>query len=450
VALLKDLRGGEKHGLMCTTARESGIRVCRVRMHSAAYRAGIRPGDRICLVNNEPVEHELDFSFLTAVSQSAIVVRRAGTFRKLVMKRADGTATGAAFSPTPIRRCRNRCIFCFVDQLPKGMRPRLYIKDEDYRDLRVITRFGLSPLYVSVHATDRRVRAAMLRNRLAAPIMQQLVFLQRHGIRFHTQIVVCPGVNDAKVLKRTLGDLCRLRTGMLSCAVVPVGLTRFHRNGLLPVSARQARRIVAQVSRLSERDRQDCGARRIFLADELYLKAGLRLPPHMYYRDYPQIENGVGLLRTLLFRWQILKRSLCRHRVPLWCRPAALSPARIRCCVVTSRAAFPYIDTVASGLSEIFPRVSCRAVAVENRFFGPGVTVAGLLTGRDIVRTLRAVRPKPSFAVVPRVVLNYRGYTLDGYSAKRMSRRAGQAIRVAADLEELVSLVRDRAGETAA
>lgn len=460
VVLLKNPPVSEMSSRKRLPANSGGIRVIHIDKQSAAYHAGIRTGDRICSVNNVPVEHELDFSFLTATSRSTIVVRRAGRIRVLVMRRGDGMTTGVEFSPTPIRRCGNRCVFCFIDQLPPGMRRRLYVKDEDCRhsflngnyvtlcgargrELRQIVRFGLSPLYLSVHATEPRVRRAMLRNRRAGSIMRQLVFLERHGIRFHTQIVVCPGLNDGGVLRATLADLCRLRKGMLSCAVVPVGLTRFHRNGLQPISIREAQRIVSQVSRISERDRRACGVRRIFLADELYLKAGVPIPPRSHYGDYPQIENGVGLLRSLLQQWQALKRSLSPPRRTIHLRrPLSRFQPRRYVCVITSKAAFRVIDNIVARLSESFPGVQCRAVAVENRYFGPEVTVAGLLTGRDIVRALRPHYPKPTLVVLPRVVLNHRGYTLDGYSVKRMGREAKLKIRVAADLIELAALVR--------
>ncbi len=368
------------------------MRVARVERNSAGFRAGIRPGDTVLRVNGEAVLHELDFSFLSAAAAFTVELVRRGQTRRVCVERRSARALGVTLSQKPIARCPNRCIFCFVDQLPRGMRKRLYIKDEDVRhsflngnyvtlcgaarrDLERIARYRLSPLYISVHATDTRVRTRMLRNPRAAAILDQLRFLERNGIAFHAQIVVCPGINDGAVLRRTLSALRRFRSGLLSLAVVPVGLTRHRSNGLRPVSRGEAARVVALVEKYSDEDRRGTRVRRIFASDEFYLTAGLSVPPRSYYGDYPQIENGVGLVRRLLDRWRSLKPSLGTA-----CRSGRGRAKPWRALVATSKDASPFLERIVLDINAALPSACIEVAAVENRFFGDTVTVAVLLT----------------------------------------------------------------------
>jgi putative radical SAM enzyme (TIGR03279 family) len=412
-----------------------------------AWRAGIRKGDEIVSVNGTPIRDEVDFRFETAQSFSMVVVRRRGRIRAAQLQRNANAEVGIAFADAVVACCSNHCIFCFIDQMPPGLRASLYIKDEDARhsfvngnyvtlaamtwpDLDRLCSQGLSPLYVSVHATDSKIRQRMLGNNRIGDILEQLRFLEKNGIRFHAQIVVCPGINNGAVLMRSLRDLCNFTTGMLSVAVVPVGLTKFRKRKLAPVDAKEATRICAAVSLQSDRDmRKNGGIRRIFLADELFLKAKLPLPPRRYYRDYPQIENGVGLVRTLLDEWAAIKRNPSRPRAASVTRSVV---------IVTSESAYPFLARIGRWLSQRISKAGVATIAVHNEFFGGGVTVAGLLTARDLIRDVRAYDSVPDMVVIPSVMLNRLGRTLDGYSVKRIGKSLGARVVAAATIDEII------------
>jgi putative radical SAM enzyme (TIGR03279 family) len=370
------------------------------------------------------------------------------------VNRAMGAVLGVEFQPAAIRRCANRCIFCFIDQMPPGLRSGLYIKDEDLThsfingnyvtlasareyDLRKIVRTGLSPLFISVHATDLPVRRRMLGNNRAPDIMGQLQVLSENGIRFHTQIVVCPGYNDSGVLNRTLADLLSFGDGLLSIAVVPVGLTRFRKVPLRPVEARSAGDICTLVSRASDRDRERFGIRRIFLADELLLKAGLPIPGTDYYEDYPQIENGVGLVRSLLDSWNTAKRRVRgRKRTP------RRIPPEKRYFLATSVSAFPTLKKIAKEVGQHCRGVTVNPITIPNRFFGELVTVAGLMCAGDVIRAVAEAKQGAPIdgVLLPAVMFNYAGFTLDGYSAARIEKACGVPVTIIEEVGELLEL----------
>ncbi|HUI93154.1 MAG TPA: DUF512 domain-containing protein [Chitinivibrionales bacterium] len=436
-------------------AQELGLTIRSVEKGLPAWEAGLRKGDIIVTVNDEPVKDEVDFRFCTAQPVSEIrVLHRMGILTKL-LKRPSRTAVGVQFADQGVTRCRNHCIFCFIDQMPKGLRRSLYIKDEDVRhsfvngnyvtlaamtfdDLEQLCSRGLSPLYVSVHATDRHVRCTMLGNKHIFDIMDQLGFLEKNGISFHAQIVVCPGYNNGAVLTKSLKDLCGLTKGLISVSVVPVGLTRFRRHPLQPVDRGEARRICKQVMRASEKDKKRYGRRRIFLADELFILAGLSIPPRRYYGNYPQIGNGVGLVRMLLDEW---KKIEVRHGRSHPGNAGGNRNRVKRALLVTSESAFPFIREIADRLSQISLRVTAEALAVQNIFFGREVTVAGLLTGNDIIKQVRATKKAPDLVVLPGIIFNRHGHTLDGYSAERIGKSLGIKVMAADSLDALAKLL---------
>jgi putative radical SAM enzyme (TIGR03279 family) len=435
--------------------RGIGLTIYSVIKGLPAWKAGLRKGDVVLSINTQPVADEVDFRFGTAQPVSEIRVRRKAGILTLLLKRPPGALVGIRFFDQDPARCSNHCIFCFIDQMPKGLRRSLYIKDEDTRhsfangnyvtlgamtfeELEQICSLGLSPLYVSVHATDLRVRRTMLGNAHISDIMHQLGFLEKNGISFHTQIVVCPGFNNGAVLARSLDDLCGFTRGLLSIAVVPVGLTRYGRKSLIPVDADEARRICSLVMAKSEKDNRRFGSRRIFLADEFFILAGIPIPPRSYYADYPQIENGVGLVRTLLDEWKDIKRDHFRK----CSEPAAGKRGRSRrILIITSESAFPFLNKIVGWFSGIFPGVAVEAFAVRNEFFGGEVTVAGLLTGSDIIRQVKAAGPGRVRVVLPGIIFNTRGHTLDGYSAERIRQNLGGGVSVAHSLKDLVKLL---------
>ena len=431
-----------------------GLLVTEVSRKSAAYMAGVRKGDRLISVNGGKIRDDLDFTFLSSCEEIAFELERGHRRKILHLTRQPGELLGMEFKPIPVKRCRNRCIFCFIDQLPRGLRKSLYVKDEDYRysflngnyitlttlsenELSRIIRLGLSPLYISVHATDPEIRCAMLRNKNAGPILHRLRMLQNNGISFHTQIVVCPSINDSIVLKKTIRDLLSITEGLLSIAVVPVGLTKYHKNNLQMVSPMQARRICDMVTGMSARDKRQHDVRRLFIADELFIRAGLSIPERDYYEAYPQVENGVGLIRLLLDEWRQVKSELVDNR-----RNGITGGKNKKYLLLSSVSAYPYLADIIRELRRYFIACDITVEPVENGFFGATVTVAGLLTARDIKRVVRNKGMGMDSVIIPEVVLNYRGYTLDGFSVERLAGVTGKTIVVVKNLAHLVTYVK--------
>jgi putative radical SAM enzyme (TIGR03279 family) len=412
------------------------VAVDSVAAGSPASRAGIRSGDRVLSVSGRPVEDLLDLHFLTSRSRFSLAwLDASGRVREKTF-RAAGGALGLFPEPIRVRRCRNRCIFCFVHQLPKGLRRTLYVKDEDTRlsflhgqyvtfsdateeEIGKILRYRMSPLYVSIHTTDPELRRRMLGNRNAGDVMDTMRRLTRGGILLHGQIVVCPGVNDGEELSRSLRDLSTLRPGLRTVAVVPVGLTA-HREGLpplRPVTRREARATLAMLAALRKElgDAED-GEPFAVAADEYYILAGERFPGREAYGSFPQTENGVGLVRRFLDE----ETALFRRRT--WPRGGRGGT------VVTGRSAS---RIVAKYLGEFTRRAGTRfrLVSVPNRLMGESVTVTGLLGGNDILRALgERVR---GVLYLPSVALRDAGdLLLDGISLAELSRRAGAETRV--------------------
>ncbi len=440
-----------------TKKRIRGVRVVKVDRSSGAYAAGIRCNDVIMKVNRETVDDDLDFSFYAAAEWLEIEYMRRNRQRTCVIRRKAGEFLGIEFARMSIQRCRNRCIFCFIDQLPAGMRKSLYVKDEDCRhsflngnyitlcgitenEIDKIVRLCLSPLFISVHATDPAVRIRMVGNAKAGNIVSQLRTLQENNIRFHTQIVVCPGINDGACLEKTINDLLAFEKGLISIAVVPVGLTKHRKKPLWSFDRENALAVCRMVNALSERDRRKRGVRRLFAADELFLEAGENIPPSEYYEDFPQIENGVGLIRLLLNEWNAARKVLAggagkknNGATPLRKNKTLL--------LLTSVSAAPFLGGIAGKLNRVMTRVEVCVAPVINHFFGESVTVAGLLTARDIIRTVRAFDKQPEMVIMPGAALNYRGYTLDGFSTGRIAAALKRKVTAVYSLSQLTEVV---------
>lgn len=412
-----------------------GVTVRAVRPGSPAAGAGILPGDRILAVSGRPVEDLLDLHYLTSRGRFRILwADRTGARREKTF-RLSGTPLGLIPEPVRVRRCRNRCIFCFVHQLPKGLRKSLYIKDEDVRlsflqgnyvtlsdvteeELRKIERYRLSPLYVSIHTTDPGLRRTMLGNPHARDVNEMLRRLVSAGILLHGQIVVCPGINDGEKLESTLRTLSRFRPGLSTVAVVPVGLTG-HRRGLpplRPVSGEEARRTLGMLAALGRQLGNGGGDPFAQAADEYYLLAGKRIPGRRAYGSFAQEGNGVGLLRLFLDGSRSLFR---RTRWPKADRGGT---------VITGLSPREH---VAGFLREFSRRgkAAFRALPVENRLLGGGVTVTGLLGGSDILHALRGKRPGRVY--IPSVCLREAGdIFLDNLSPEDLARETGAEVRV--------------------
>ena len=416
------------------SSRRIGVGVEAVLQGSPAERAGIAAGDRILSVSGHPVEDLLDLHFLTSRSRFTLAWRDASGAAREKEFRLRGEPPGIFPEPIRVRRCRNRCVFCFVHQLPKGLRRTLYVKDEDVRlsflhgqyvtfsdlseeETAKIVRYRLSPLYVSIHTTDPELRRRMLGNPRGNDVMAVMRRLTRAGITLHGQIVVCPGLNDGAELARTLRELAGLRPGLRTVAVVPVGLTS-HRAGLpplRPVTPGEAGKTLDLLRALGrEFGKGTDGEPFAVPADEYYLKAGRDVPGRSSYGSFAQIENGVGLVRRFLDE----ASSLFRRR--RW--PGGATGGT----VVTGRSAS---SLVADFLEEFSSRAGARfvAVPVRNRLMGESVTVTGLLGGNDIAEAvLGQVR---GTLYIPSVTLRDAGdLFLDGLSPSVLSQRTGARV----------------------
>ena len=393
------------------------VRVARVEPGSIAEEMGIVAGTELVSVNDSPLDDFLDWEFLTAEDEFALEVRQPdGEAIVFEIERPEGEPMGVMLEPPTIRRCANRCEFCFIEGLPKGLRRPLYVRDDDYRlsfaygnfatlsnlkerDIARILEYRLSPLYVSVHATPWEARKVLLNNPRVPNIIDQLTRLAEGGIQFHAQMVVVPGLNDAGVLEQSLTDLYALGDAILSVALVPVGVTQFsHLYTGKPMDAVNAGLILDATDRWAARALAERGERWVYGSDELYLLAGVELPGPAHYGEYAQIENGVGAVTRL--REQLAAGIGALPR---------LDGRRIG--VVTGTSMAPMMPAL---LRDLAAQTGARfdLLPVENSLFGPTVTTAGLLVGADMRRAL-AGRHDLDLALIPAESINDDGLFLD-------------------------------------
>ncbi|MGN0793339.1 MAG: DUF512 domain-containing protein [Aristaeellaceae bacterium] len=375
--------------------------ITHVQPGSIADRLGLQKGDVLESIAGEPIIDQIDYQALTAQARFEMSVLRPDGGRRIIrVRKEDWEPLGLTLDQTIIsspRPCRNHCIFCFIDQMPPGMRRTLYVKDDDWRlslmmgnyitmtniddqELDRIIRRKVSPLYISVQCTDPEMRVKLLRNPKAAEIMDKLRLLKEKGIRFHCQVVLCPGWNDGEQMMKTIDDLASLAPAAQSVALVPIGLTKY-RDGLpciKPYDAETAADLIRSVLPLQQRFLRTMGTRFVFPADEFYCLSGLPLPEDEAYEDYPQIENGVGMLR--MFETDL--------RFAAEDDPVAETPPR-RLCIATGTSVAPFLQQLANQYAPKGTTVEVRPII--NRFFGETVTVAGLITGGDLVAQCRDV-----------------------------------------------------------
>jgi len=410
------------------------VKVTAVASGSIAEELGILPGTELLTVDGRELEDFLDWEFLTAEDAFLLHTRQPdGQEFEYEIERPAYEPLGVTLEPPRIRQCGNRCDFCFVDGLPPGLREVLYIRDDDYRlsfrygnfatltnlkdrDLRRIVEYRLSPLYVSVHATDPVVRRWLLRNPTAPDILEQLTGLAGQGIRFHTQVVISPGVNDGAVLEQTIADLYQLGDAVLSASVVPVGLTEFSKHERVRESTRaECRAAVRRVEDWRGRARPERGHYWIHGADELYLRAELALPPEEAYDDFEQVENGVGSVRWL--ERGVRDEADCLR---------AWSGLRIGVATGTSmgRLMPAVLEAVAAASG-----AQLELIVLENSLFGPRVTTAGLLPGRAFVDALRH-RNDLDLVLLPGEAVNESGLFLDDLSLDALAREVPAELRL--------------------
>ncbi len=422
----------------------TGAVIAEVLPESIAEELELVPGDELLEINGQKLEDLIDYRFLCASEEVELLLRDAAGEEFLCqVEKDENEDLGLVFTESVfggMRRCNNHCLFCFMEQLPPACRPSLSVKDDDYRmsflsgnyitgnnltekDLARIERMRLSPLYISVHSTDPELRCRLMGNKKAGGILALLRRLSAAGIELHTQVVLCPGYNDGTALERTLCDLAGLWPGVASVALVPVGLTRYQKNALRPFDADSAAALLAQVGPMQESFREKMGSSFVFPADEFYLLAGQPFPAGAYYEGYPQLEDGIGIGRLFQDGCAELEAVL----------PERLSRP-LSAAVLTGRIAEPVLRPFIERLNGI-EGLSLTLIAPENRFFGGGVTVTGLLAGSCILAGLQAWRAeqkeKEPLLFLPTVLLRH-GETvfLDDMTVEELAERLQLRIRL--------------------
>jgi putative radical SAM enzyme (TIGR03279 family) len=374
------------------------LRVLAIEPGSLAERIGLKPGDEIHELNGKPLLDAIDFQFNAANVGRRTTIQTQD--RKITFVRREWESFGLEFEPIEPMTCKNQCVFCFVHQNPKKVRRSLHIKDEDYRlsflfgnyltltnvdetEMRRIIEQRLSPLYISVHATEPELRRTLLGIEEYDGFMAKIDRLASAGIQMHGQVVLCPGLNDGIHLERTIQDLLRLYPNVASLAIVPVGLTDHRHNlpVLRPFTPEYARELLAHVGPIQKKLKQRMGTTFAFLGDEVYIMAGAAIPPISHYADFPQMENGVGMVRTFLTQFSSALRTKPKGRV--------------RATVCTGRVFYPYLKGCIDRLG-----MDLKTLAVESKFWGSGIGVAGLLTGSDFIAALKG-NVYGDFVVVP-------------------------------------------------
>jgi putative radical SAM enzyme (TIGR03279 family) len=414
----------------------AGLIVDCVMPGSIAEELEIEPGDRLISVNGNPLRDVIDYNFFTSEDELLLEVEKPdGELWELEVEREEGEPLGLTFPAPEPARCGNKCVFCFVHQLPKGLRRPLYVKDEDYRlsflygnyvtlanigrkELERIKEQRLSPLYISVHATDPQLREELLGKSGILPILEVMAELAEARITMHTQIVLCPGLNDGEAFARTVEDLALMYPSVSSLAVVPVGLTG-HRGmlpALNPLTREFAASFVGEWEPKSQALAERLGEPFLFLADEFFIKGGLPFPALENYGDLPQLENGVGMIPLFLSEAeQVLEDA--EH----------LGEGRVT--VVTGESPYRYLADFLGRLSEV-TGISIAPVAVKNLLFGGGVTVTGLVSGKDIVAALQGVE-LGDLVLVPDVMIKEgEGVFLDDVSVEELEAQLGKPVLV--------------------
>ena len=429
-------------------------RITKILPGSIAAELGFEPGDAIVSINGTQPRDLIDYQYLCADEYLELeVVDATGKIHHLEIEKDYDDDLGLEFETAlfdGLIQCNNRCPFCFIDQQPPGKRESLYLKDDDYRlsflygsyltltnltppEWNRIERLRLSPLYVSVHATEPEVRIRLLKNPRAGQIMAQFKWFEERNLQIHAQVVVCPGINDGVHLAKTLSDLASFHQGdlpaVISAAVVPVGLTRFRpqEDELIPVSREKAAEVISQVQKLQEKFSQQLGSNFAWLADEWFLIAQQQLPPESHYEDYPQIGNGVGSIRQFIKQFQqaadrILPRRIETARKFTW---------------VVGNAVEKAFQPLVEQLNKV-EGLEVNLAALHSDYWGQEITVTGLLTGRDLLAGLQG-KDLGDAILLPSLMLKHNDTRfLDDMTVENLASELDIAILPVVGVEELM------------
>ena len=434
-----------------TSIRRRGVEISEVAPGSLGADMELEAGDRVIKINGRTVRDYLDFRFHTAGETELVleVRKKNGEDWELELERGEGEDFGLTFEHIVPRQCANACIFCFCNGNPADARPSLFIKDEDIRlsflygnyttltsitedEMRRIVEQRLSPQYVSVHATDLDVRAYLLGvDKQRADIAPKLSRLLEAGIEVHAQVVLCPGINDGEVLRRTILDLAAEYPRITSVAIVPLGLTRYNTDArLTAVTPEFCRAAIEQVSAIQHQLHARIGTNFALLGDEIYLRAGRAIPARTHYGDYPQIEDGVGMVRSFVKEFGKVTRRIERD--------ANLNVQTRSGTILTGTLFAPVLRKLVHKLNE---RVGSQLIVepVENGYFGGDVSVAGLLTGRDLLSARERI--KGDFVLIPRQMLKSdEEIMLDGLTLRDVAQSLDLPVH-AVNLDQFASLM---------
>jgi putative radical SAM enzyme (TIGR03279 family) len=396
------------------------LKIASIEPKSLASAAGIEPGTQILSINGELVRDFLDFEQLSSDYRLDFMLQDAeGKKRKVTIYREQAKPLGIYPEAYRHRNCRNHCIFCFIDQMPKKLRKSLYMKDDDYvfsfvfgnyitltnlstADFRRIYQQQISPLYISLHSTDAELRQKMMRSANPIDPMRVLRRLAKHDISYHLQIVCVPGYNDGSALRKSLSDLLKSKLPVLSVGIVPVGLTRY-RDGLCDLQAFDRQRALDCLEIIDEM-REKYSSAIVYPADELFVLAGREIPAEDYYDDYPQLGNGIGMLRLSYENYQTQKRKLLKTL-----RSKAGQDYRLLC----SSSAKQLMSQIVKDLNRLLKDQVISLQVIRNDYLGEHISVAGLITYEDLAT--QAVINQGEIGILPSSILNHDGYTLDGY-----------------------------------
>lgn len=413
------------------------MKITTIEPGSIAQDLGLQPGDEVLEINGKRVADVIDFRFYENDADISVKIVRGGEVTIYDIEKDEGEKLGLDFEDFRILACGNDCIFCFVDQNPKGLRNQLYFRDGDYRlsfmygnyttmtnagpaILRRIVQQRLSPQYISVHVTDYEVRKLMMGLKKDDLILEKIQLLHDSGIDMHTQIVLCPGLNDGPVLEKTVRDLYCFHKHIISLAIVPVGLTdhRFGLYRLKKVDTPYAQNLLDAVSAWQEEFRAECGRAFVYCSDEFHIVAGRSIPDAQYYDDFPQTENGVGIVRSFLMDFARQSRRF----------PSSLATKKA-ITLATAELAAGFMASEVVPILERIGNLSVRLATVYNTLYGRSVTVAGLLSGKCLVSALKG-KDVGDLVLLPPDLLNADALFLDDMTVPQLEAALGVPVMV--------------------
>ena len=441
-------------GRPITRELEVGLRIETVLPDGIGEAIGLVPNDVIEAMNGEPVRDAIDYRFHLGNEDIEVQIRRGDDVFIFEIEKDLEDDLGVEFEEMPILKCDNKCVFCFLHQMPKGMRKTLYYQDDDYRlsflhgayvtltnlsdeEFERIINQRLNPMYISVHATDPTLRAELLGRKDPTPVLDRIDVLAKEGIRMHTQVVLCPGMNDGEALKQTIFDLAERHPHIESVGVVPLGLTKYRKNlpELTAVSVEDAEQAITQVTGWQDLFLKKFGHRFVYLGDEFYLKSGVPIPDPIAYDGFPLVENGIGMVRRFVdaFDEQIDILS-----------DLSVSPHRF--VLATGMLGRQFLEPMVERLNQI-PWLTARLVPVKNEFLGDGITVSGLLTGGDIRDAIVRV-DAGEIVLLPPNCVNHNGLFLDDLTPDDLATSLGGSVFVGTyDLVETIQNALDGISE---